>query len=243
MADLYLYFSTVFWKWVGLTMAIDAALALFNRFTALEVSRKVFVGVTMIGIFIAGYQAWSDERAEHLTSQKELSMARERIASLEAQPRIGEEAKAQIDSLTQTNQQLQQKVTALEQQSLPRILTDEQKKKLTEALSKVPLGSNYRLLFLAISGCEECSGYMEELWTIWSKAPGWKVLRTTTSDTIPGAIGLFVPVGKEGCPSEELHLVMSALDVTGIQYGQGSTNVVLGSGPGCYVLVGRKPPQ
>lgn len=82
-----------------------------DRSFSQETRRKFLWRALLVFVFLSGLLAWKEENAEYLKSQDELSKAREKIASLEAQPRIGEEAKAQIDGLTQANQQLQQKMT------------------------------------------------------------------------------------------------------------------------------------
>ena len=262
------YLWAVFYtKWAGmfaLLVGIDEFLewtvpryrARLNRMFSQRTRRITLLVVFLIFAFVAGFLAWDDERVERLdesakhlasegVSKRELREAHEKIAKLESQPRIGEEAQAKIDSLTQTNRQLQQEVDALEsqvkQQAAPWALTNDQKRKLAEALSRVPPGVTYELSLRVIPWCSTCSAYMADLWEVWSKMPGWKLEQSMDLGLNPRLRGIVVPVDMELCPAEELQLVKDALGAAGISYGGGTTKGRPGSGgSGCAVLIGSR---
>ena len=70
--------------------------------------QRVKVVLALVGIFFAGFFAWKDEHVKYQVSEGALTEAKKEVIALRAQPRIGEEAQAKIDGLTQTNQRLQQ---------------------------------------------------------------------------------------------------------------------------------------
>lgn len=149
-------------------------------------------------------------------------------------------AEAQIESLTQTNQELQQKVAALEQQSSSRVLTDEQKKKLKDVLSEIPPGVTYKVDFnVGLTSCFDCPGYMGDLVNAWNEVPGWKANGVTHFGLNPRLVGVVVVTDAENCPPEELRLVMSALRTAGIQHEGMPAKGQLGSE--CAVAIGSKP--
>jgi hypothetical protein len=158
---------------------------------------------------------------------------------------MAEEAQAKIDSLNQTNQQLQQKMEALgqalEREVSPWGLTDDQKKKLADALNKVPPGVTYTLNIHVIPNCSRCSIYMTELGEVWEKVPGWKIQGGPNFGLDPRVVGVLVPIDMENCPAEELQLVMSALGEAGMKPERARAEGKLGSE--CVLLVGSRPKQ
>lgn len=129
MGDLYNYLWIVFVKrWAGmfaLLIGIDEFLEWLlpqyrdwlDQSFSQETRRKFLWRTLLIFVFLSGLLAWKEENADYLKSQNDLIEAQKEIALLKDQPRIGEEAQAKIDSLIQTNQQLQHEVEKLRVQA------------------------------------------------------------------------------------------------------------------------------
>jgi hypothetical protein len=199
---------------------------------------RLKIALVFGGIFFAGFFAWKDEHIQVAQKQTE-------IDRMDRMGGGGKEAQAKIDSLTQTNQQLQQKVEALgqalEREVAPWGLTDDQKKKLADALNKVPPGVTYKLNIHVIPNCSRCSIYMTELGEVWEKVPGWQIQGGPHFGLDPRLVGVLVPVDIKNCPDEELQLVISALGVVGIKPERVRAEGKLGSE--CLLLVGSRPRQ
>lgn len=102
--------------------------------------------------------------------------AHEKIAQLESQPRIGEEAQAKIDSLIQANQQLQQEVEKLRAQTAemrtdaaPRRIKD-----LKHFISVLSLFRGQRVDVEYVQGEREAQVFLNEIW-IAIEVSGWIV--------------------------------------------------------------------
>lgn len=160
--------------------------------------------------------------------------------------RVRGDKETEVNILKQSNEQLQQKVAAvekeLERQTSPWLLTDGQKSKLTEALNKILPGVTYKLMVHVIAGCPQCAGYTNDLGELWKKVPGWEVQGTTNHGLDPLLIGMNVVVDMEGCPSEELRLVVSALKAAELKHAQVKAKGILGSGT-CALVVGNRPQE
>jgi hypothetical protein len=155
------------------------------------------------------------------------------------------EAKAQINSLTQAKQQLQEKVTALEQQTSPRVLTEAQLKKMVETLKKVPAGTSHRVIFEALSSCNECAGFMGDIMAAWKDLPGWQVQSTVHFGLNPRLRGVIVGIDSE-CPSTEAQLISDVLGAGEISHSnivmsnEDRKNLAIPAGF-CPVFIGVKP--
>lgn len=140
------------------------------------------------------------------------------------------------------SEDLQQKVTSLERQIAPWGLTENQKRQLEAALksNKVPPGFTYQLRVLVPDNCDRCAGYANDLTNAWQGIPGWEIRGTTIFGLDPRQSGILVPVDIEGCSSEELALMVAALDAAEIKYqkvrAEGNSGVDV-----CAIIVGNRP--
>jgi hypothetical protein len=150
-----------------------------------------------------------------------------------------------MDNLVQMNQQLQQKIEVLEQQTLPWVLTDDQRKKLAESLANVPPGETYELSIEALSNCNGCVVYTQDLVSTWESLPHWKVETAINFGLNPRLTGVFFGVDPSVCPSGEIQLITKALNTAGINHELRSVNAKGADGKivsfPCRIVVGNKP--
>lgn len=118
-------------------------------------------------------------------------------------------------------------------------LTDDQKKKLTVALNKVPPGTIYKLRISFIADCDQCARYAHDLGETWYEIPGWEVQVADLYGLSIRLQGVFVITDIEGCPPEALALAMEALDAALIAYVKDQTGKI--GSDSCAVIVANKP--
>jgi hypothetical protein len=136
------------------------------------------------------------------------------------------------------------RVTGLvEEKFRPRELTEEQRKKLVNVLDHVPLGEIYKLAVHVVANCIECSGYGDDLITVWKSVPRWSVQGTTNFNLKPRLSGIIVGVDPITCPSDEIRLIKEAfvaaqLDSKVFALDDEDKKGITDS---CSVIIGSKP--
>jgi hypothetical protein len=214
MGNFYRYFSALwpYWWWFLTSgpYVVDPLLeSMFESYHwwkvghfSIKTWQRAKGVLALTGIFFAGFFAWRDEHLALEQARKETVEARE---STRISPLSEAEITARVNKL-------------VEERLRPRTLTDNQKKKLTEALSNVPSGEMYQLYMQISSSCNGCSIYTEDMLVAWNAAPGWKTQLNTQFGWNPRFDGVIFGFDLSKCPSDEVRLIKEALKSAGIDH-------------------------
>lgn len=158
-----------------------------------EVPNNWYVWIVIVCLMMGMFSAWRDEHTK-------------------AQPRIGEEVQAKIDSLTQANQQLQQKVETLQRQQ--RQLTPRQIVKRKEFLSALREAGPVMLDIACMAGDKDAADLYTDLHYLLL-AGGWVIKDKRTVNGTPWT-GVRVAVKDRNVPPSGAVLMVELLQQNGI---------------------------